>query len=298
MLEQCVGSLRKHAGACDIVVVDNASDDGSLNFLTSDPGNERVLKNAENLGFAGANNMGWRSGSGDDVLFLNPDAFCAEGAVQLLSDTLSREPGAAAIAGMLCDLSGTPQAGFNIRTLPTVAAVASELLLLDEIWPGNPWSARYRMLGQDYSNIREVEQPAAACLMVRREMLEQIGGFDESFFPAWFEDVDLCKRIRDAGGRILFQPAARFTHVGGSSLRRLSREEFLVHYHSNQIRYFEKHLGQAAAARVRGLVLAGLRLRAAISILAPADPTLGRAACRRSFSRAAARIAGTTGRNA
>jgi GT2 family glycosyltransferase len=112
----------------------------------------------------------------------------------------------------------------------------------------------------------EVEQPAAACLMVRRSALDQISGFDEAFSPAWFEDVDLCKRIRNAGGRILLQPAARFPHLGGYSLNRLTYVKFLEHYHTNLIRYFYKNHGAREAHRVRGFIIAGLNLRAGVSI--------------------------------
>jgi N-acetylglucosaminyl-diphospho-decaprenol L-rhamnosyltransferase len=105
--------------------------------------------------------------------------------------------------------------------------------------------------------------------MVTRPALETLGGFDESFYPAWFEDVDLCRRIRSRGGRIRFQPSARFLHHGGSSLRPLGKEKFLVSFHTNQIRYFAKHHGAAAARRVRAWVILGMRLRGVLSLVHP-----------------------------
>jgi N-acetylglucosaminyl-diphospho-decaprenol L-rhamnosyltransferase len=105
--------------------------------------------------------------------------------------------------------------------------------------------------------------------MVKRQALEAVGGFDERFYPAWFEDVDFCRRIWDAGGRIAFEPRARFRHHGGASLARLSQDKFLEYYHTNQCRYFHKHHGGKAARRVRRLAIAGLWLRGMLSLIRP-----------------------------
>ncbi len=265
-LEKCVTSLLKHGAGCEIVVVDNASDDQSADFIPSSAQNPILLRNTENAGFAAANNAGWKRSTGELILFLNPDVECLPGAIGDLQQMLLREPSLWACAGLLLPASRSGRSEFNIRRLPTLTGVAAEMLLLDEIWPRNPWTSRYRMAGEDLHEAREVEQPAAACLMIRRSALESIGGFDEAFRPAWFEDVDLCKRIRDAGGRIFFQPAAQFMHHGGYSLNRLPYAKFLEYYHSNQIRYFAKHHGRREARRVRRLVTAGMCLRATLSI--------------------------------
>lgn len=290
LLEQCVRSLWAHAAGCEIVLVDNASDDGSLEFLSNRAQILQLHRNGQNLGFAAASNIGWRLGQGDPVLFLNPDAQCTEGAVRRLEKTLLDDESAWAVGGLLTNSAGKAQCGFNVRAFPTIASLAAEMLLLEEIWPGNPWTRRYRMSGWDHSQAREVDQPAGACLMVRRRILESLGGFDEAFSPAWFEDVDLCKRIRDNGGRILFQPAARFLHQGGATLRRLSWYDFLRHYHGNQLRYFTKHCGPRAAEQARRLIVAGLRLRAWISWLAPVAPGTSRVQSVKIYSRVARQI--------
>jgi GT2 family glycosyltransferase len=114
----------------------------------------------------------------------------------------------------------------------------------------------------------DVDQPAAACLMVSRAALEMIGGFDEDFRPAWFEDVDLCRRIRNHGGRIRYEPGAKFLHHGSYSLGHLSRQDFLEYFHGNQIRYFRKHYGPAAASRAKHLIVIGLLIRSAAFLAA------------------------------
>jgi GT2 family glycosyltransferase len=136
----------------------------------------------------------------------------------------------------------------------------------------------------------DVDQPAAACLMVSREALEAVGGFDESFYPAWFEDVDLCRRIRNSGGRIRFQPEARFLHHGGYSLRHLSRQEFLESFHLNQIRYFQKHHGSKAASRVKKLIVTGLLIRSGVSLVRPLAPGESRRSSAKAYWNAACNV--------
>ncbi len=273
MLERCVRSVLPRGPDCETVVVDNHSEDGSLRFLREVEGRVRLVRNEGNAGFAAACNTGWRSSSGDFVLFLNPDTECRPGSLQSLEDTLVRDQRAWAVAGALTSLSGEVQVGFNVRRFPGLGSVAADMLLLEEIWPRNPWTRRYRMSDWLHDSVCEVDQPAAACLMLRRTALEQLGGFDERFFPAWFEDVDLCMRIRKSGGTILYQPAARFLHHGGSSLAGLSWEEFLKSYHCNMLRYFGKHYGREKADQVRRLLVIGMRLRALISLGLPRTPT-------------------------
>lgn len=291
LLERCVASLLRYAAGCEIVVVDNASEDRSADFITSSPSNTTLIRNSENTGFAAANNSGWRRSRGGFILFLNPDTECLEGAVDSLHQALVDRASLWASAGMLLPSSAPGRAPTGVRRLPTISSVAAEMFLIDEVWPGNPWTARYRMTGEDLRSDREVEQPAAACLMFRRAALEAVGGFDESFRPAWFEDVDLCRRVKDAGGAILFRPSARFVHRGGYSLDRLPYAKFLEYYHSNQIRYFLKHHGAQEARQVRRIVVAGMRLRAVVSIFRPVIGGCSRTQSFRVFTQAARRLA-------
>jgi N-acetylglucosaminyl-diphospho-decaprenol L-rhamnosyltransferase len=267
LLERCIRSLQEHAPACEIILVDNASEDSSLAFLAQLKPPTGVVRNTRNEGFAAANNQGWRASRGKFILFLNPDTESMPEAVAIMARRLELEPDIWAVGGRLMDTEGRNQAGFNVRAFPDIGAVAAEMLLMDEIWPRNPWSRRYRMADHDPETSCDVDQPAGACLMVRRAALESLGGFDEIFYPAWFEDVDLCKRIHDAGGRIVYEPAARFLHRGGVSLRSLKMESFLQYFHGNQLRYFQKHHGAHVTARVRRLIAAGLYLRSGLAFL-------------------------------
>ena len=103
-----------------------------------------------------------------------------------------------------------------------------------------------------------VEQPAAAALLVRRDAYEQVGGLDEQFFPAWYEDVDFCRRLKSAGWDIYFVPGAVFVHEGGYSAGALGPESFLRAYYGNQVRYVRKHMGSGAAAAIRVSIAIGM----------------------------------------
>ena len=285
LLEGCVRSLLEHARGCEIIVVDNASEDASLDFPALTAGPVKLFRNDSNLGYAAGNNVGWRQSSGTEILFLNPDTECLPQSVDCLREALGREPGVWAAGGQLVGPAGVAQAAYGGRPFPSVGSVAAAALFLDRIWP-------VRRHGRAQGG--EVDQPAAACLMVSRAALERTGGFDERFFPAWFEDVDLCRRIRDCGGRIRFEPAARFAHLGGYSARKLPRARLLAIYHRNQILYFRKHHGERAAARVRALVLTGLLLRSLGSLIRPPGRDSRIEACR-AYGKAARHIAAGRG---
>ena len=290
-LERSVLATLENAAGSEVIVVDNGSEDASLAFADRLAGRITTVRNEANLGFAAANNIGWRRSRGEFVLFLNPDAEAFPGSVELLSRPLLEDEAIWASAGNLAGPQGAPQVGFNVRAFPTLGSAFAEAFFLDEIAPRNPWTRKYRASDFDYDSCQDVDQPAAACLMVRRGVLERLDGFDERFRPAWFEDVDFCRRLRNAGGRIRFVPGARFTHHGGSSLRTLPRGEFLEYFYRNQALYFAKHHGEPAAARVRMLAVAGLRLRAALSLFYPLVQGSSRVACSRIFWSAAQRVA-------
>jgi GT2 family glycosyltransferase len=114
----------------------------------------------------------------------------------------------------------------------------------------------------------EVEQPAAAALMVRRSAYAQVGGFDPRFYPAWYEDVDFCKQLKVAGWQVYFDPSARFLHEGGYSAKALGATGFAVAYYRNQLRYARKHMSTAAGIAIRCSIAAGMAAR---TIAAPAN---------------------------
>jgi GT2 family glycosyltransferase len=245
------------ASGADIVVVDNASHDGTLAEVSRR--GVRLITNPENGCFARAVNQGFAVLNSPYVLLLNPDAV-----IQTSLEALRQAcdlPGSAGAGGKLVDATGQAQVGFMVRGLPTPATLVLEALLLNRIWPVNPVNRRYRCLGWDSSSRSTVEQPAGAFFMVRRAVWQELGGFDENFFPLWFEDVDFCRRIRDRGLRLYYIPEGIAKHTGGHSVSQLVLEMRLIYWYRSLLRYSAKHFGPFAFRTVCLAVVTGSFLR-------------------------------------
>jgi N-acetylglucosaminyl-diphospho-decaprenol L-rhamnosyltransferase len=253
----CLKSL-KGCGA-EIIVVDNASADGTADIIRERFPQVQLIASERNLGFAAACNLGASKSKGSALLFLNPDVVC-QSALGDLEAVLGSSADIVAVAPRLVDSAGRPQIGFNVRRLPTTASFICEILLINRLLPNNPVNRAYRCLNMDLSQPAEVEQPAGACLLVRRSAFEQIGGFDEAFYPLWFEDVDLCLRLR-RHGKIMYWPKSTFRHAGGHSLESLTFSERQVYWYRNLLYYEQKHFPWYTGVAVRLTLLCGLGLR-------------------------------------
>lgn len=253
---------------CEIVVVDNASADDSVRrveeFVAWHP--LRLIANEQNLGFGAAVNQGAREATGDVLLILNPDAIAETGAVAAILNCMQTTQ-AAGVGGALLESEGQPARGFAFRRIPTLAPLLFEVLLINQLWPGNPVNRRYRCLDADYSQQQEIEQPAGACLAITHTMWEKLGGFDEQFFPVWFEDVDLCKRLADAGGRIFYCPGARFRHAGAHSVGQLSFRDRQLFWYANMVRYARRHFSKVQVIILRLAIVKGMVLRSMGALL-------------------------------
>jgi GT2 family glycosyltransferase len=228
VIESCLEALAKMAPDVEPLVIDNASTNGSPEAAT--------IANSTNVGFAAAVNQGFRASTESLVLLLNPDARLTT-PLEPLIDACA-ENGLA--AGLLTDESGRPQRGFSIRRLPTPAALAFELLGVNRLWPSNPVNRRYRYLDRDLLTAGAVEQPAGAFLMIRRDVWEQLHGFDEQFHPIWFEDVDFCRRALELGYTIEFVPQVRVVHQGGHSVNNLAASRRALLWYGSLLRYAAK----------------------------------------------------------
>jgi GT2 family glycosyltransferase len=228
----------------ELLVVDN----GSSAPL---PAGARVLRPGRNLGFAGGANAGAAAARGEILLILNPDAVPEEGALERLLEGFAAHPEAAGLAPRLLGPAGETQSAWQLRRLPSAWACLLQALPLPEISRKMPEPAAGAA----------VEQPAAAALALRREALAAVGGFDAGFHPAWFEDVDLALRLKQAGQSVLYWPAARFRHRLGSTLPRLGYGAFLYVYYRNLTRYLGKHHGRAWAAAARAALVPGVAAR-------------------------------------
>ncbi|HEY0512314.1 MAG TPA: glycosyltransferase family 2 protein [Thermoanaerobaculia bacterium] len=228
----------------ELLVVDN----GSSSPL---PDGARVLRPGRNLGFAGGANLGIAAARGEILLILNPDVIPEPGALDRLLEGFAAFPDAAGLAPRLVGPAGESQAAWQLRRLPTAFECVLHALPLPGLAGGGPKPAA----GD------RVEQPAAAALALRRQALAQVGGFDPEFHPAWFEDVDLARRLRQAGLALRYWPAASFRHQLGSTVPRLGYGPFLFIYYRNLTRYLAKHHGRAWAMAARVALVPGIAVR-------------------------------------
>jgi len=264
--ESVIGSCLRAAVRqdADIVVVDNASNDGTVEEVRRWPEVE-LIANGANAGFAAAVNQGVRRLRNEVVLLLNPDAVVETGLTEMAAQL--REPEVAAVGGRLLDGSGEPQTGFAVRRFPTVAALAFEAAGLNRVWPGNPVNRSYRCLDMDLNSPADVDQPAGAFLMIRRDVWRDLNGLDEGFHPLWFEDVDYLKRVCDLGFKVRYLPAAAAVHAGGHSIRGLSDECRELYWYGSLLRYASKHFGFVSRRVICVAVLFGSLLRMPASVM-------------------------------
>ena len=237
----------------EIVVVENSGDLPTIEEATKR--GVHVIANRENLGFAAAVNAGVRATTAPIVLLVNPDARIQTGIDALLAEFADPRVGGA--GGMLIGAEGKPQVGFMARNLPTPAALILEVLGLNRIWPGNPINWNYRCLGMSPMNSLAVDQPAGAFFAFRRSAWEAVGGFDENFWPIWFEDVDFCARLRAKGYSVRFNPSALAIHEGGHSINPLSLELREKYWYGSLLKYAAKHFSSTAFRLVCLSVAAG-----------------------------------------
>ena len=233
-LAACVESILALYPHMEISIVDNGSQDHSITEALRHGDGIRITFQQSNTGFAAGVNRAVGSLQTPYVLILNPDVLVRKGAIEAMETVLNQKPRVGAVGGYVND-------NYLPRKLPTALDLIRQNLGLG----GRGVIPRKR--GEPYA----VEQPAAAAIMVRRAAFQSIGGFDEQFFPAWYEDVDFCRRLIEAGWDIYFAPEAEFLHEGGYSAKAMGRRAFIEAYYHNQWRYAYKHCFRLDAYAVR-----------------------------------------------
>ncbi|MBI2217750.1 MAG: glycosyltransferase family 2 protein [Candidatus Rokubacteria bacterium] len=252
LLERAVGRVRERADVpIELVVVDNASVDGSADFLRDAP-DATLIVNAANAGFARASNQGIRASRGRYVLVLNPDTEVERGTVAALVRFMDEHPDAGAAAPALINPDGSLQPSGG--PFPSLAALLAMHPALAPILHAPPSA----MLKRDFGRDADVDEVSGACMMLRREALDDAGAFDERFF-LYFEDVDLCLRLKRRGWRVCYVPGARVVHHWRS--RTDPSPDAQVHHLRSKLRYVRKHFGLSGALLLRAVgtgVYAGL----------------------------------------
>ena len=247
----CLAAVETHVSlAHEVVVVDNASADGSADAVRARFPAARVVANADNVGFARATNQGVRASRAPYVLALNPDAEVGPGAAEAMAALLDARPEVAIVGPRTRYPDGRIQVSFGPEPGPR-AEWAQRRLVRGVRKADRRWLERAEALA---AREHEPGWVSGSCLLARRAALDAVGGFDEGFF-LYQEDVDLCLRVRKAGGRIVFTPTAGVVHHVGASMARTPAAAALA-YHRSHLRLYRKHCGAIARLVLRTSLLA------------------------------------------
>jgi len=267
-----------------VVVADNCSSDESISKAYGQILNDKrivVKQMGQNAGFAGAINRSTLDSDYDAILILNPDIELRESTLSKLLDAINRHDNLGAVAPILYDRDESAQHGFVARSFPTLSSTLAELFFLHRLWPSNPATSHYKMLNEKlFSELLTaksndarlkipyiVEQPAGACLLARGTAFKELAGLDQNFWPAWFEDVDFCKRLADKHWLSAIIPETKAIHEGGYSYKQLSNIAFAKIWYANQLRYWLKHGTRKQYLATRTALCFAMPLRAAAALV-------------------------------
>ena len=270
-----LGSLGDVTLPLEVVVVDNASGDGSADAVEQRFPHVRVLRNAQNVGFARANNRGLFETRAPFVLLLNSDAELRPGCLETLLRILQERPRLGIVAPRTIEADGAVQVSFGPELTPWREWRQGRLV----VGVKRRQPAALKTAAEAAAREHEPAWVSASCLLARREAIAAVGGFDEAYF-LYEEDVDLCRRVRQAGWGVLFTPAAEAVHHLGRSVAR-DPERARFEYNRSHLRYYARHNGRLASGALRVYVGA----TAAAGWIAGVGPGPERAARRRSCLR-------------
>jgi len=251
-LERCLRSIERSSSttsspAVEVIVVDNASSDGSQAMVRASFPSVHLIANATNLGFTAANNQGLRHARGRYLMLLNPDTEVLDDALAAMVRYLDDHPDVGVVGPRLLNPDGTAQS--SRRRFPTLATTFIESTVLQRYLPNHPLLRRYYVLDRSDDETQEVDWLVGACLAVRREAVEEVGLLDEGFFM-YSEELDWCRRIVGAGWKIVYLPTARVVHWGGASSERdvLHRH---IYFQDSKCRYVARYHGVWASRALR-----------------------------------------------
>lgn len=240
-LQNLLDSISKASSALktEIIIVDNASDDGSVEFLREKYPHVTLIENKSNLGFGKANNIGLKAATGKFILLLNPDTIVAEGTFVKMIEFFNTTPESGLAGCKILNPDGTLQLPCR-RSFPGPWTSFTKVTGLSTLFPKSKIFARYNLTYLDENQTYEVDAISGSFMMMRKEVYDKVGGFDEQFFM-YGEDLDLCYRIQKAGYKVYYVHSTQIIHYKGESTKRSSLDETKVFYNAMHL-FVRKHL--------------------------------------------------------
>lgn len=265
-LRKCIDSIEtSEISSCyEIIVVDNNSSQRQqyLKLKKCYP-NVTFLDLKDNRGFAAGNNAGMAVARGNCFLLLNPDTIVDKNAIQRLYDRLIRNPENGIAGPKIFNSDGSLQSKQLPKTIPNLKRLFFNLFYLDKIMPFNKWFDKYYLYNADYDKEQYFEQISGSCLMIKADIVKEIGMMDEKYF-LYFEETDWCQRALEKGYKTLFVAGAEIIHYEGGSI---SNKVNIKAYYQSQLYFFKKHYGRGTAILMFFLNLLGFTLRFLVSPL-------------------------------
>ncbi|MDI6791422.1 MAG: glycosyltransferase family 2 protein [bacterium] len=247
----------------EVIVVDNNSSDGSQEMLKGEFPEVTLIANKINLGFAGANNQGIEVSQGRYVLLLNPDTIVLDRALEKLVKYMDYHPEAGIVGPKLLNADRSLQ--LSCGSAPNLWNMFCAHLYLNRIFPKTRFFDSYKHgYGWNYNAISEVDWVSGACLMVRREVIEDIRPLDEGFFLA-FDEGDFCKRAKAAGCHIHYYPQVRIIHLVGQATKKVPQTR--IYNYRSALRYFRKHHSLPAVFLLKGIFTLSLTVKSVINLV-------------------------------
>ena len=246
----------------EIWVVDNASTDGSCAFIRKKFPEVRLIENIENLGFARANNQAIARAVGDYICLINPDTLVQEDTFAVLLKYLADHPHVGMVGAKVLNADGTLQAACR-RSYPTPWVAFTKIVGLSSLFPRSRWFGRYNLTYLDPDQAAEVEAISGSFMLLRRSVVDQVGGLDESFFM-YGEDWDWCYRIRRAGHQIMYVPDTQIIHFKGESSKKSPFQQRRLFYEAMRL-FVRKHFKKGSAWLPSWLLVIAIYVSAAVS---------------------------------
>ena len=265
-LEQSINSIQKSCKDVqyEIVVVDNASTDGSVGFIRSAFPDIKLITNTDNKGFAAANNQAIKLAQGNFILLINPDTIVQEDTFSVIINFFKDHPDCGMVGCKIMNPDGSLQLACR-RSFPTPWIAFTKISGLSKVFPKSKLFGRYNLTYLDPDEIYEVEAISGSFMFFRRDVIHDVGYLDESFFM-YGEDLDWCFRIREAGWKIFYVPETKIIHFKGESSKKSDTDLILQFYRAMKL-FVEKHYHHRYLHVPQWLLMLGITLRASLTFV-------------------------------